>query len=102
MSAKKLNVEGNLFSLGNNDRSVNEDVNKKVNTVNVNVSESVNIPLIKITRPELEDEKMRMTYHLKVKTIRKIKVLARHADMGVSEFLQTVLDGVLDRIGIED
>lgn len=52
--------------------------------------------------PELEDEKMRMTYHLKVKTIRKIKVLARHADMGVSEFLQTVLDMVLDMVEIED
>lgn len=99
MSTKKLNVEGNLFSLGNDKE---DNVNKKVNTVNVNVSESVNIPLIKITRPELEDEKMRMTYHLKVKTIRKIKVLARHADMGVSEFLQTVLDCVLDRIDIED
>lgn len=52
--------------------------------------------------PELEDVKMRMTYHLKVKTIRKIKVLARHADMGVSEFLQTVLDMVLDMVEIED
>ncbi len=43
-----------------------------------------------------------MTYHLKVSTIRKSKLLARKADMGVSEFLQTVLDVVLDKIVIKD
>jgi hypothetical protein len=98
MSSKKLNVEGNLFSLGNENK-----VSESVNNVNVNVNQNVNKEeaIIKITRPELEDEKMRMTYHLKVKTIRKIKILARQADMGVSEFLQTVLDSVLDRIDIE-
>lgn len=98
---KKLSVSGGLFSLENE----NGNGDKEVNNVSVNVSQEVpqivNNSLIKITRPELEDETMRMTYHLKVKTIRKIKLLARHADMGVSEFLQTVLDSVLDRIDIE-
>ena len=99
---KKLKLpEGGLFETGIQENNVNKLGNNEVNDVSVNVSPEVNIPLIKITRPELEDETMRMTYHLKVKTIRKIKVLARHADMGVSEFLQTVLDSVLDRIDIE-
>jgi hypothetical protein len=90
---KKL--EGSLFP--------EKNVNETVNNVDVSVIPSVNndVNKIKITRPELEDETMRMTYHLKVKTIRKIKVMARHADMGVSEFLQTVLDNVLDKIDIE-
>ena len=45
---------------------------------------------------------MRMTYTLKVKTIRKIKLLARHADMGVSEvFAKLFLDSVLIGIDIE-
>lgn len=99
---KKLKLpEGGLFETGIQENNVNKLGNNEINDVSVNVSPEVNIPLIKITRPELEDETMRMTYHLKVKTIRKIKVLARHADMGVSEFLQTVLDSVLDRIDIE-
>jgi hypothetical protein len=101
MSGKKLKVEGGLFDLG--------DLNKNVNNDDVNVNQNVNKKVnnnneifINIVRPDIEDEKIRMTYHLKVSTIRKIKLLARKADMGVSEFLQTVLDVVLDKIVIKD
>jgi hypothetical protein len=85
----------------NKDTNVSEnstDVNKNIDTY-VNVNKSVNIIINK--KPEDIDDIIRQTYYLRMSTIKRIKQLAKVADMGVSEFLQTVLDNVLDNISIE-
>jgi hypothetical protein len=102
MSNKKLNVEGNLFSIGN----PKDDESKNVsNFVSVSESESENEKTykneIRIKRKEAINYTMPMTYRLKVSTIEQIRKQARQADMGVAEYLQKVLDSVLDNIIIE-
>lgn len=89
MSSKKLNLEGNLFNMG----SVNESVN--------NVSDVVNNVNISVNKKEEKEFSVPMTYRLYPSTIKKIKKLSHKAEMGVSEFLQIVLDEVLDKIEID-
>jgi len=75
------------------------NTNVNVNNVDVNVNKNVNIVINK--KPEEIDDVIRQTYYLRMSTIKRIKKLSKVADMGVSEFLQTVLDNVLDNIKIE-
>lgn len=75
----------------------NTNVNK--DDTNVNVNKSVNIVINK--KAEDIDDIIRQTYYLRTSTIKRIRKMAKVADMGVSEFLQTVLDNVLDNISIQ-
>lgn len=75
-----------------------EDVEQDTN-VNVNVNKNVNIIINR--KPDEIDDLIRQTYYLKMSTIKRIKKMSRNAEMGVSEFLQTVLDNVLDNIDIK-
>jgi hypothetical protein len=96
--AKDLKIpEGGMFSLGK--PKDNESVSIHVNNVDTNVNTNTNI-VINRKSDEIDDV-IRQTYYLKTSTIKRIKKLSRNAEMGVSEFLQTVLDNVLDRINIE-
>jgi hypothetical protein len=87
--------ETSIFGLGN------------VNTNKESVSEiesvsdySYNEIVIKRKKPN--DYYMPMTYRLKVSTIEQIRKQAKNADMGVAEYLQSVLDAVLDKIEIKE
>lgn len=111
MSAKKLSVEGNLFSLGNENKSVDVSVNdlqdkredKHVNKqVNKNVNKNNKDVGLSFKRKPRKRKPVPMTYRLYPETIDKIDELAMRSGMYVSEFLQTVLDTVLDKIEIED
>lgn len=99
MGSKLTIPEGGVFNVGANDNGVNN----VDNNVNTNVNKSVNNVNITIKRKEDDfiDDPIRQTYYLKPSTIRRIKKMSRQADMGVSEFLQTILDNVLDNIKIE-
>lgn len=103
---KKLNLEGNLFSMGN----ANQNENKKeiesetVSTSkSVSKSESKNVSnnSLTIKRKGATDLTAPMTYRLKITTIEQIRTQARNAGMGVTEYLQAVLDLVLDKIVIK-
>lgn len=93
MSAKKLNLEGNLFSMG-------VESEKNVNVVSDNVNNVSNVN-ISVNKKEEKEFSVPMTYRLYPSTIKKIKKLSHKAEMGVSEFLQIVLNEVLDMIDIE-
>jgi len=102
---KKLNVEGNLFSMGN-DKSVDVSVNDlhdKLVDIQVNkiVNKSNNDIDLSFKRKPRKRKPVPMTYRLYPETIDKIDELAMKSGMYVSEFLQSVLDKVLDRVDIE-
>jgi len=102
---KKLNVEGNLFSMGN-DKSVDVSVNDlqdKLVDIQVNkiVNKSSNDIDLSFKRKPRKRKPVPMTYRLYPETIDKIDELAMKSGMYVSEFLQSVLDKVLDRVDIE-
>jgi hypothetical protein len=82
---------GNLFNMGGS--NVNNDVD-------VDISKSVNI-VLKRKNDDVENELLRQTYYLKLKTVRKIKALSKASEMGISEVLQAILDKVLDNVDIE-
>jgi len=95
MGSKLTIPDGGVFNVGNK-----EDVNVSVNNVDVNtVNKNVNIVINK--KSDDIDDIIRQTYYLRMSTIKRIKKLSKVADMGVSEFLQTVLNNVLDNIKIE-
>jgi hypothetical protein len=73
-----------------------ETVNKNVT---VNTSETVN-KFVTISRKPRRRFNVPMTYRLDPATVDKIADLAVRSGMGVSEFLQAVLDKVLDEIDI--
>lgn len=93
---KKLSLEGDLFSIGNKSVTESETV-----SVSKNDYKNVSNNDLTIKRKQTSDFVMPMTYRLKITTIEQIKKQARIADMGVSEYLQSVLDLVLDKINIE-
>lgn len=114
---KKLSVNGNLFSMGNEVNKPEEkteskqsenktkSVSKESTSVTKIVSKKESNNVIKneltIARKKVTDYTIPMTYRLRAETIEKIRRQARKAEMGVAEYLQTVLDLVLDKIEIE-
>jgi Pyruvate/2-oxoacid:ferredoxin oxidoreductase gamma subunit len=54
-----------------------------------------------ITRKKVTQYTIPMTYRLRAETIETIRENARIANMGVAEYLQAVLDLVLDKIEIK-
>jgi len=103
MSDKPI-IGGGLFAMG---KDTNVNKNNNVNNVDIDtnkvtdksVNKNVNIVINK--KKEEVDDIIRTTYYLRISTIKKIKRMSRVADMGVSEFLQTVLDSVIDNIDIK-
>lgn len=108
MSEKKLSVKGNLFSLGNENKSVDVSVNnlqedKHVDKqVNKNVNKNNTDVNLSFKRKPRKRKPVPMTYRLYSETIDKIDELAMRSGMYVSEFLQAVLDTVLDKIEIKE
>lgn len=97
---KKLSVEGNLFSLGNESENVSETVSTS-KSVSKSESKNVSNNSLTIKRKGATDLTAPMTYRLKITTIEQIRSQARNAGMGVTEYLQAVLDLVLDKIVIK-
>lgn len=64
-----------------------------VSDININ-----KIVIKKIDKPELPK---RITYYLRPDTIKKIDRFSRQAGMGKSEFVQTILDEILNNLEIE-
>jgi hypothetical protein len=89
MSKLELKGEG-LFNLGN----VSQESQKETESVSQSVSLTIN-------RKKVSDYTIPMTYRLKASTIEKIRLQAKQADMYINEYLQAVLDLVLDNVEIK-
>jgi hypothetical protein len=85
-------IEGGFFE--------KNEIDAKLEIVSVSESEST-YSGFKIKRKKVNDYYIPMTYRLKASTIEQIRIQSKQADMGVAEYLQKVLDMVLDRIEIE-
>jgi hypothetical protein len=89
-----------------NDKSVDVSVNDlqdKLVDIQVNkiVNKSNNDIDLSFKRKPRKRKPVPMTYRLYPETIDKIDELAMKSGMYVSEFLQSILDKVLDRVDIE-
>lgn len=61
----------------------------------------VNVNRIVIKKVEKQETPKRITYYLKPETIKKIDRFSKMAGMGKSEFVQTLLEEVLNNLEIE-
>lgn len=61
----------------------------------------VNVNKIVIKKVEKQEAPKRITYYLKPETIKKIDKFSKMAGMGKSEFVQTLLEEVLNNLEIE-
>lgn len=77
-------------------RNVNKPVSKNESEI-----ENKNNTFLTITRKKVTQYTIPMTYRLRAETIETIRDNARIANMGVAEYLQAVLDLVLDKINIK-
>ena len=92
-----------------NEYSSNEDLNSEDTIVNVKPlviedtipKSSVSTSKIIIKKVEKPEQPKRITYYLKPETIKKIDKYSKMAGMGKSEFVQKLLDEVLDNLEIE-
>lgn len=62
---------------------------------------AVNMSKIIIKKVEKPEQPKRITYYLKPETIKKIDRYSKMAGMGKSEFVQTLLEEVLNNLEIE-
>lgn len=92
------NNSNNKF-INNKEVSISEcstiEVSKNIPKSNVNVSKII---IKKVEKPE---QPKRITYYLKPDTIKKIDKYSKMAGMGKSEFVQKLLDEVLNNLEIE-
>ncbi|WP_084748393.1 hypothetical protein [Clostridium mediterraneense] len=65
------------------------------------VVSDLNINKIVIRKVEKQEAPKRITYYLKPETIKKIDKFSKAAGMGKSEFVQTILDEILNNLEIE-
>ena len=85
----------NSPKLNNKNRNKTRNVSKTVNkTGNINEPIIIN-KFVSTTKPK------RTSYYLNVATVKKIEKLAKESNKGISEFLQELLDMVLDKIEIK-
>jgi restriction endonuclease S subunit len=82
-------------------QGVNEYVNKNVYNIEGDSTPTDTSVSLSFSRKPRRRKPVPMTYRLYPETIEKIDELAMKSGMYVSEFLQTVLDRVLDEIKIE-
>lgn len=80
------------------DKNNSDDISRNNdNDVSGNISGNI---VIKKAQDKVKIK--RVSYYLKPTTIKKIEQLAKVADMGISEFLQTILDAALEQVKIEE
>ena len=116
INKKKVSIDKNIStnSDSSDDVSINNDSNISENVsidndsnISGNVSSSnnrnnngnINRNIV-ITKPIIQDKTKRASYYLKKSTIVSIEKLAKESGMGISEFLQYLLDITLDKIEI--
>lgn len=100
INKKKGSIDKNISTNSNdsNNISINNDSNVSGNVSssnNRNISGNIVIP-----KPVIQDKTKRASYYLKKSTISNIEKLAKESGMGISEFLQYLLDITLDKIEI--
>ncbi|MGL4989945.1 MAG: hypothetical protein ACRCYC_10360 [Paraclostridium sp.] len=61
----------------------------------------ININKIVIKKVEKQEAPKRITYYLKPETIKKIDKFSKATGMGKSEFVQTILDEILNNLEVE-
>ena len=71
-------------------------VSKKAET-----TPDINMNRIVLKKVEKQEAPKRITYYLKPETIKKIDKFSKAAGMGKSEFVQTILDEILNNLEIE-
>ncbi|AEB77587.1 hypothetical protein ADU80_11410 [Clostridium botulinum] len=83
----------------NDDKDV--DVNKNIyDDGSVSDNENIGINKFVIKKAEKKEMPKRITYYLKPSTIQKIDKLSKKAGMGKSEFVQKILEDVLENLEI--
>lgn len=83
---KKLDIPSGIFDIGkNNDGNNNSNVNGN----------------IKITRKDFKETKIQVGWRLNASTVARIQELSFDSRMGISEFVQELLDKALKDIDIE-
>lgn len=65
------------------------------------VVSDININKIVIKKVEKQEAPKRITYYLKPETIKKIDKFSKATGMGKSEFVQTILDEILNNLEVE-
>ncbi|KLU74575.1 hypothetical protein [Clostridium botulinum] len=84
----------------NDDKDV--DVNKNIyDDEPVSDNENIGINKFVIKKAEKKEMPKRITYYLKPSTIQKIDKLSKKAGMGKSEFVQKILEDVLENLEIQ-
>jgi len=115
MNSKLKLPEGGLFEVGNQENKKENDYVSEgvieIESENKNVSKTVSkkesiteskvTNSLTITRKKVTQYTIPMTYRLRAETIETIRENARIANMGVAEYLQAVLDLVIDKIEIK-
>jgi len=96
-----VSVDNDINNSENNNVSGNVSDNDSENvSVNRNNSGNVSVNIV-INKQVRNEEPKRVSYYLKPSTIEKIAELARQADMGISQFLQNILDDALSKVEIK-
>ncbi len=99
------NISGNIDS--NNNTIINVDKINDINNNNYNANtiddnSARNIDNTIVINKTVEPEKSkRVSYYLKVSTIKTIEQLAKKSNKGISAFLQELLDSILNNIEIK-
>ena len=90
----------------NNEESLEGVVKEPVriitpNDKKVESTPDINMNKIVLKKVEKQEAPKRITYYLKPETIKKIDKFSKAAGMGKSEFVQTILDEILNNLEIE-
>lgn len=89
-------LEKNMSNPNNNEQQQIEYIAKKTGVVS-----DININKIVIKKVEKPEMPKRITYYLRPETIKKIDKFSKASGMGKSEFVQKILDEVLNNLEIE-
>ena len=90
----------------NNEESLEDDIKEPVRVITPNdkkaeLTPDINMNKIVLKKVEKQEAPKRITYYLKPETIKKIDKFSKAAGMGKSEFVQTILDEILNNLEIE-
>ena len=105
MEKKKMAENTTVDEFTNKNVNISTNVNtnvefKDVNTSNVNDS-LISVGKIRIKKVEKLEAPKRITYYLRPETIKKIDKFSKACGMGKSEFVQKILEEVLNNLEIE-
>lgn len=100
---KKLAENTNIDDSTN--KNVDDFVNINTNNNSVKKSDNkdslISIGKVRIKKVEKLEEPKRITYYLRPETIKKIDKFSKACGMGKSEFVQKILEEVLNNLEIE-